>query len=263
MIMIAFRIVPMCLEYTWVFYVMLITSIIAILIEKKGDVHLYTLFFIAGILTCYFDFLTTEIITIFVPLILVLEIRKNENRILNFKETLIFILKSVLLWGIAYALMWFAKWTLASIILKINAAEYVKDKALIRINGLQGFESTKKMYLGALYRNFHTLYPLNAIKRISRFWIYVGVFFVIVIASIDWKNIRKKWFSLLILLIGIVPYIRYLVLANHSYKHSFFTFRDQIITILALGFIIIDCHNKDLLLKYRGKGREKLKKCKY
>ena len=43
MVMIAFPIVPMCLEYTWTFYIMLIASILAILIEKKGDKHFLTL----------------------------------------------------------------------------------------------------------------------------------------------------------------------------------------------------------------------------
>lgn len=86
MIMVAFRIVPYCLEYSWTFYIMLITSIIAILIEKRGNKNLYTLFFISGILTCFFDFLTTEIITVLVPALLVLIIRKEDNRLDNFKD---------------------------------------------------------------------------------------------------------------------------------------------------------------------------------
>ena len=77
MIMIAFPIVPMCLEYIWTFYIMIISSIIAILIEKKGNSNLFILFFINGMLTCYFDFLTTEIITLFVPVIFVIYIRKS------------------------------------------------------------------------------------------------------------------------------------------------------------------------------------------
>jgi len=249
MIMIAFKYVPMCLTYSLTFYIMLITSIIAILIEKYGDETLFDLFFITGILTSFFDFLTTEIITIFIPLLLVLGIRKKENRITSFKEGFIFMLKSILLWGMAYIGMWFSKWIIASFVLNINAFEYVTENALLRINGIQGIESRKEMYIGALYRNFHTLFPLNAIKRISNVWKFVGMFLVILVASIDWKNIRKKWFSFLMLIIGIVPYIRYLILANHSYRHSFFTFREQIITIIALCFIVIDCFNRDLWLK--------------
>ena len=249
LIMIVFRIVPMCFEYTWTFYIMFATSIISILIEKKGDKYLYTLFFITGIITCFFDFLTTEIITVFVPLLFVLWIRKEENRIANFKECFILVLKISIFWTVAYILMWFTKWFLASVILNINALDYVKEKAFIRINGLSKFQTKKELYSDSLYRNFHTLYPLNAIEKISYIWTCIGVLLTIIIINIDWKNIKKKWLSLMILLIGITPYIRYLILANHSYRHSFFTFRDQMITIIALCIIVFDCFNKDLWFK--------------
>lgn len=249
MIMIYFPIVPYCLEYSWTFYIMFITSIIAISIEKRGNKGLYNLFFISGILTCFLDFLSTEIITIFVPLLLVFAIRKKENRLPNYKKCLVFFAKVSIIWIIAYIAMWLAKWTLASIILNINAIEYVKDNAILRINGLQRIESKKRMYLGALFKNFHNLYPLNNIKNISKLWKYVGIFFAIVLVSFDCKNIKNKSFSLLMLIIGIIPYIRYLVLANHSYKHAFFTFRDQMITIIALGLIIIDCFYYKLWFK--------------
>lgn len=249
MIMIAFPIVPFCLEYSWTFYIMLITSIIAIQIEKRGDKGLFVLFFITGILTCFFDFLTTEIITLMVPILLVLFIRKEENRLTNFKETSKFMLKSCALWGIAYIAMWFSKWILASIILKINAMDYVKEQAMLRINGLQGIKSKQEMYLGALYNNWHALYPINIIKRKSDLWKMAGIFLAVVAVLLDWKNMKSKWFSILMLIIGLTPYMRYLVLANHSYRHYFFTFREEIITVMAITFIIIDCLNYRLWFK--------------
>ena len=249
MVMIAFPIVPFCLEYTWTFYIMLITSIIAIQIEKRGDKGLFILFFISGILTCFFDFLTTEIITVLVPVLLVLFIRKEDNRIVKFKDGFVFLLKSCALWGIAYVAMWLSKWILASIILKINALDYVKDQAMLRINGLQRISSKKEMYLGALYNNWHALYPINIIKRKSDLWKMVAIFLIIVAISFDWKNIKSKWFSALMVIIGLLPYMRYLLLANHSYRHAFFTFRSQIVTIMAIVFIIIDCLNYKLLFK--------------
>lgn len=126
--------VPFCLEYIWMFLIMLITSIIAVLIEKKES-KLSALFFITGMLTCYFDFLTTEIITLFIPLTIVLVIRYKDGRISNLKQGIKFIFKLGMLWSISYVVMWFAKWILASIILKINAFEYVKDNAILRVNG--------------------------------------------------------------------------------------------------------------------------------
>lgn len=249
MVMIAFPIVPYCLEYSWTFYIMLITSIIAIQIEKKGNKKLYQMFFISGILTCFFDFLTTEIITVLVPLLLVLLIRKEENRLSDFKNEFKFIAISCLVWGIAYISMWLTKWILASIILNINAIQYVKDNAMLRINGLQGLDSKKDMYIGALYFNWHNLYPINIIKNKKELLKYVLIFLVVLCILIDWKNIKKKWFAGLLILIAIIPYIRYLVMANHSYRHAIFTFRDQIITCIAVIGSILEILNYKILFK--------------
>jgi len=253
MVMIAFPIVPLCLEYSWTFYIMLITSIIAILIEKQGDEKLYRLFFISGILTCFFDFLTTEITTMLVPIILVLVIRKKENRLTNFKDAFMFLVKLCLLWGIAYIATWLSKWIIASIILKINAFDYVIENASLRINGLQGLESKKELYCGAIYKNWHNLYPINLEKNKKDIIRNVIIFCVLLIGTIDWKKIRNKWFSGLLLIIAIMPYVRYLVLANHSYRHAFFTFRTQIISIICIGIIILDCLNYKLLFRKIGK----------
>lgn len=249
MIMIAFYIVPYCLEYSWTFYIMLITSIIGILIENKGNKNLYTLFFISGILTCFFDFLTTEIITVLVPVLLVLIIRKEDNRLTNFKEGFVFVLISCTLWLTSYVAMWITKWVLASIILDINAIEYIKENAMLRINGLQGLNSKEEMYKGALYKNWHNLYPINIIKNKKELLKYVIAFFVILLPFIDWKNIKKKWFALLLLLIALIPYLRYLALANHSYRHAFFTFREQIISIIALTTATLEILNYRILFK--------------
>ena len=50
LIMCAVNVVPFCLEYTWMFYIMLITSILAVF-WKDNIKRLNTLFFITGILT--------------------------------------------------------------------------------------------------------------------------------------------------------------------------------------------------------------------
>lgn len=238
MIMIAFPIVGMCLEYVWTFYIMLISSIIAINIKKEKN--LYKLFLVTGMITCFLDFLTTEIITLFVPLILILGIKKEKNEIINFKDAVKVFFKSCVLWFIGYAGMWISKWILASLILNINAIDYVKDQALLRMNGLQGLNSAKEMYIGAITNNWHTLYPINIVKKTSELWWMLGGLVTFFILIIDWKKIKNNKESLIMLIIAVMPYLRYLILANHSYRHSFFTFRSQMISIMALTYFILD-----------------------
>ena len=249
MIMIAFPVVPLLFEYSWTFYIMLIVSILATLLEKRGNDILYKLFFITGIVTCYLDFLTTEIITVLVPLLFILYLRKEEGRLTNIKETIKFVMVTCILWFTGYALMWGAKWLIASLALGINALSYVTENALHRVNGLQGLESRDIIYKNVIWRNTHALYPINAVKKVSTVWkIYTGILFAMIL-SFDWKNIKKKWLILIILGISLIPYIRYFILANHSYMHSFFTFRSQMITIIGIGIIILECLNYKLLLK--------------
>lgn len=243
MIMITCHVIPMCLEYIWTFYIMFITSIIALCIEKKGNKGLNVLFFVTGMVTCFLDFLSTEILTLFIPMIFVLIIRYEEQRLDNFKQGLKFIIQTSMLWGIAYIGMWLAKWGLASIILKINAMDYVTEKALNRINNLQDMRVFRFVLKGAISYNLKALYIMKLIKTSDAWLLAMQGLGVFVLIFWKWKNIKKMWFQLLLLLIAIMPYARYLILANHSYMHFMFTFRLQFITIIALLWIIIKSVN--------------------
>ena len=250
----------MCIEYSVTFYIMLITSIIAIKIDKNKknkskeevDGKLFKLFFITGMVTTFFGFLTTEILTIFVPILLILIIRKEEGRFDSLKNTFKFVIKSSVLWFVGYCSMWLTKWILSSIVLHINAFEYVKDEFALRINGLQGLSSYQKLYGNVINRNLMGIPLIDFISTNFEHWEIKSVliiFIALILMFINWKELKNKKYLIIFVLIAITPYIRYLVLANHSYRHAMFTFRDQIITIIVVTYIIIDCFNYNLLFK--------------
>lgn len=244
MIMIMFPMVPKCFEYSSTFYIMFISSIAVILLEKKGDKYLYPLFLITGTITCFFDFLTTEIITCFIPLIIIMSLRYEKEKKINLKGTLFFITKISLLWIIGYSLTWVVKWLLASIILNINAINYVKDFAILRINGHKGLEQYN-IYTGSLQRNLDSLYPLCFLSRYLYLILAIIIIIILVLVILNRRNVEKMKYSGILFLIAIIPYIRYLFLANHSFKHCFFTYRSQIITIMSLILIITECLDFD------------------
>lgn len=262
LIMVAIWYVPFCFEYVWTFILMLITSILSVKIEtnrtKNKNEKLYILYFITGVLTCFFDFLTTEIITILVPVAIVLSIRIKEKRFESLKKELIFLIKSIFLWLIAYSFMWIAKWIIASIVLKVNAMDFVKDKAMIRINGeVMGLPLWETM-LRAIKENFLTIYPINIIKR--KKWILLSIFVALIVSLvlvIDRKNKEKMKYMILMLIIGIIPYLRYITLSNHSFRHSFFTFRSQLPTIMCIVLIFANCIDKKKLLSKIKIGKDK------
>ena len=243
-------VVPFCLEYYWTFLIMTIVSILSIILYKKGK-NLNTLFMITGIITCYFDFLSTELITILVPVLIILTISYKENKISNFKKGFKFLIISIIFWSIGYIGMWISKWILASIILKINALDYVINDMLFRINGTGNPERTilaraTNLPLRAVDKNIRTIFPIQFLINQKVLTIVILCIIITEIIFIRKKDIKKLWFSGLLLIISIIPYIRYLILASHSFSHYFFTFRAQIVTIIGIVLAIIYSIDEDI-----------------
>lgn len=243
-------VVPFCLEYYWTFLIMTIVSILSIILYKKGK-NLNTLFMITGIITCYFDFLSTELITILVPVLIILTISYKENKISNFKNGFKFLIISIIFWCIGYIGMWISKWILASIILKINALDYVINDMLFRINGTGNPERTilaraTNLPLRAVDKNIRTIFPIQFLINQKVLTIVILCIIITEIIFIRKKDIKKLWFSGLLLIISIIPYIRYLILASHSFSHYFFTFRAQIVTIIGIVLAIIYSIDEDI-----------------
>lgn len=223
-----------CLSSTWTYLIMLVISIIGVLIEKSGNKKLYVLFFISGILTCFFDFLSTETITILVPLTLILGIRHKEKRMKE--RELTFVIKSIIIWFIAYCGMWIAKWVIASIVLNINALDYVIKYALVRING-ETYVSTSMMYKEVILKNVFALFPFNLIK--NKYIILPLVIATIILAILYKKDKKELKLITPFLVIAVIPYIRYLVLTNHSWLHYYQTARAQFSTIICIILMFI------------------------
>ena len=73
--------VPMSLEYTWTYLVMLVMAIVGVKLSyrKKLD-NISVLFMVGGMVTNYLDFLSTETLTLTVPLVLILWIKDKEEK---------------------------------------------------------------------------------------------------------------------------------------------------------------------------------------
>lgn len=236
MIAVSIWFVPLSLEYTWTFILMLIGSVLAVSLVKTGrEEGLGMLFFLLGMTTAYFDFLTTETLSVLVPLLLVVRIG-DQNKVWKLAG------KCLLLWWIAYVGTWAAKWVISSITLKENVLPYVRWGAW---NDLVVFEKTPTLQVilrGFLY-NVTMLFPIG-------YRIYGGViFFLLVIffvfipvykGTVTLKRDVDRKQILFYLLLGMIVYVRFIVLRNHAYFHYFFTYRAQAATVLALCFIILE-----------------------
>lgn len=229
--------VPYSLEYTWMFLVMLVVSLIAVKMSLKEKYHhIPLLFMFTGMVTNYLDFLTTETITLLVPMILVVWIRVHESR--DKALPVKWIITTFLMWLAGYAGMWMMKWGIAALVLQENTLPYIAGHIEERVGGDLGLNAWQ-WFVGVIGNNVKCLFPAA--------YGIIGIIAAIIIAlgAVYYAYVyhhKKSDYKILITygIIGIVPYIRYIILHNHSYIHCFFTYRAQIVTIMAVIFIIAD-----------------------
>ena len=230
LVMTASWFVPLSLEYTWSYLVMLAGSVIAVKLAYGGKWrHMGVFFLLSGMVTNFLDFLTTETLTLLVPLLLVLWIGQREREFP-------FAGKSIIAWGCGYVGMWLTKWLLAAIVLGENVLPMVAEHVQERMGGDLGL-GLGRYLIGAVVRNIGCLFPLEygtfgilAALALVVFGSYVG--YVYRKKSVGWDRV------ILFGVLGWIPYVRYLVLHNHAWLHCFFTYRAQLATVLAVVMIL-------------------------
>ncbi len=233
--------VPFSLEYTFMFMLMLISSNLLFYLHRKNSALIPVLFFITGSLAAYFDFLTTETITLTIPLILWLLLEEKTGSITTLKDGIIKCIKAGALWLIAFVLTWASKWLLASLVLGENAFTNAFSHASLRMQGEAGISDVTgiNLILGSLLRNLDCLFPFSLVEQNG----YLLALGTLVLCSIIYYLIKNQKTTTpivpLLMLIGCIPYLRYTVLSNHSYIHCFFTFRAQLITIFCIGLLFV------------------------
>ena len=111
--------------------------------------------------------MTTELITLLVPLLILLWFEKNESSLDSSKTSKINYLESVkrvVLWGFGYSFMWMLKWLLAAIVLQRNVLPGIKEQIDLRVGGEYMAQVTFPLFeymRKAIFRNVKCLFPLE------------------------------------------------------------------------------------------------------
>lgn len=224
---------PLALEYIWMCLLSLVSCLVILSFHTKAKQRWYGyLFMIVGITANYLDFLTTETLTLTLPLLLLLWLERKNG------ESLRTTLKATLMWGIGYIGMWIAKWLLTALVFGEDVRPYVTEHIAERLGGDVGV-SLPLYLIMAVYRNIACTFPFSL--GIPGVIAAVIILFVAVALGIIYRceNIDKK-LIILIIMAGAVPFVRYLVLHNHSYVHYFFTYRALAATVLAFVLILAE-----------------------
>jgi hypothetical protein len=211
-------------QFSMQFFPVLALTVIGSLLVVKSDASkgFGLLFFIIGSLTCYFDLLTTPLLTLGIPLAVMLSLKPDEGFLL--KKGFVECIQLILLWGLGFALTFVTKWALASLVLGQNIFADAYEVSLYRM------EADEFTRWDAVTMNLEML----------NWWI-VGI---VAVGMLVFKLVKYWSFNykkaILFLIIALMPYVWYFILSNHSYLHWWFTFRLQAVTVISLLFVVVD-----------------------
>lgn len=223
-----------CLEYIYMFLLSYIMSLIAFKLIDKDESKIICFFIIGGVLANFFDFLTTETLIFTLPFFIIFYFGRNKS----FKDSLKFFLKSLIAFLLGYSLMWILKWLILIIIYKQSPNDFLNTHMEER-----GFSlvAVKKEPFKSIYDNLKLIVPFCYLNNNL-----VILIIICYICYVIWLIIRKKIDSkgIMLLLISIIPMLRYFVLYKHSIDHTFFTYRALLPSIMIWIYMFFRKDNK-------------------
>ncbi len=212
-----------CVEYFYVFLnlmnsvtflVMMISSLI--FVKKHDKIKDFGLFFfIVGMCCSFFGLLDTPLLTLGGPLILYFIYKENRGE-KDFRE----LIKFSILWLLGYSLTWATKWILTDILYHRDLISTAIGQVLFR-----SFDKNVNKAVAVCLNILYMAIPIILGTIIAVYY------------SVKYYNKRVKESSKkyrIFYIISLMPIVWYIVLANHSYNHSFFTYRLLFITMLSL-----------------------------
>lgn len=232
--------IRLSMEYqpSFILAFMLIPAYLAL--ERKGDGRLTVLCVVSGTMTAFFDFLTTETVTVLLPLALVVAVRAKEKRLGTVKESLILLLKCGISWAGAYAGAFFVKWIIAGFVSGSGSFSSALGYAGMHMLGGDASaidaQNRPEHFFSGLLANLTTL--LGGAARIEAARVAIGLlicaFAVLLIWCIFCRKGENRGAATLLMMLGAVVFVRFIALNNHSYVHEFFVYRALVSPIFAL-----------------------------
>ena len=242
-----------CIEYITTFLVMNVGAVCMAGIYERDrnvpeqmDSHILQLMAAIGVVTCFLDFLTTETLTVTIPLLILSVFRYRDNRLQDLSKEIKRLATAGITWGVSYGAMFLLKWGISAIVLGRQAFSQALVSAGERISGTVNLGNTNldpeadglQRLSGALWHNQGSLFPFREEMGMGAavVWFF-GCIFLCAAVIYLFRDKRFSWKMIaLCLILSMVPYLRYAALGNHAYLHYFFTYRAQLVTVTALLF---------------------------
>ena len=218
--------VPKSFQFLPVFIIKLtgLNIIKKLYIKQSENIDIY--FLIIGMITCFYDFLTVETITLTMPLLFYLYLKLKNSEEIKYKE----LTKYIILWGIGYAGTFLVKWGIDIIHYGPNMFKEIMHDASIRT------WNSKNIYQDLKFSIINNFIPIIPFVYINNGHIVCLVLVIIVLLYDFFYD--KKYIKLHFII--YIPLIRYLILTFHSSNLFFFTYRAMLPTIV---LVLLEVYN--------------------
>lgn len=208
----------MSLQFSSCYYIMTIGAIAVVWMRDVLDRYDAFIFLLIGIATAYFDYLTYPIATFCIPAAFYFCVQERmPPRVSLARGTGI-----IVSWGFGYGAMWACKWILGSVLTGYNVLSVASQKLAER-SSLDAIQSADMFYglRVALFEN------ITAFLHTPVTLVFAAALLVLFIQVI--RGLRKIGFRdlaalvLPYLILACLPLGWYLLTANHSSIHGWFT----------------------------------------
>ena len=239
-----------CFEYASVFLLMPAATLF--LLHKRIAEHpekVRLTFVVIGVLTAFFDFLTAETLTFTIPFtIYYIMVYNNKVAEIDSRKSWRMLLHSGVAWFGGYAGMFLLKWILSAVTLGWTAWDSAFGSVAERIGGEVSLTANvagekadmAERIQGIFTRNLGCLYWGDSDMQVQSV-IIITIAVILVLAGF-WYLAREKRISMrgmgVPAVVAAIPYVRFLMISNHSYIHYFFTYRAQMVTVLIILYLI-------------------------
>lgn len=234
-----------CFEYIYMFLLSYLLSLISFrLIEAKKE-KIYCFFLVGGILSNFLDFLTTETLVFTLPFLIIYYFRYQNKKVS--KETVWFFVKSLLSFLIGYSLMWLLKWLILMIFFHQSPSSFLTDHLIERGINEYAFQMN---FFSSIFINIRQLIPFCFLSDMI-IYIILGILLVYFAFCFFKKKFHLR--EGILVLIALVPLLRYLVMFMHSYDHFFFTYRALLPSIMIVLLLLWQHFRSIFKKKFRQK----------
>lgn len=196
--------------------------------------HWDTFFFVVGAVCVYLDFLSAPLVTLGLPLVAYFIMRRGSLDSLSWRRILLFLVTCCVWWAVGYAVLWFSKWVLATLVLGQNVIAEGIANVMFRSGDSAAETAADTVSRAAVI--------LRNLKVMAPWWVVKGALAalaLILVAFLRHPMRGSRRLAVPLLIIAAMPYVWFAVVANHSYEHFWFTYRIQVVSVFAIASVIL------------------------